>query len=221
MKKSKTIYICLFALLYLCVGFVSTIHAVSFFSLANVTGLAVMLAIAFEIGQAAVLFDILTNPNDRKKFMPWALMCLLTFVQVLGNVFSSYKYLITNSVADLKYFKDPIFVWATIPDNMANVILTYLIGGLLPIVSLALSEMVTSRLSEDDNKEPPKQDLENELDIVEESVENYKENDDHFIEPNNTEPPIIENTKEIKGEEQPEQTITQTQPKQNSHFINL
>ena len=71
-KKSQIIYIILFSLLYLSVGIVSTIHAVSFFGLANNTYLAVMLAIAFEIGQAAVLFDILTNPNDRKKFMPWA-----------------------------------------------------------------------------------------------------------------------------------------------------
>jgi hypothetical protein len=207
MKRNKIIYICLFILLYFCVGFVSTIHAVSFFSLANTAGLAVMLAIAFEIGQAAVLFDILTNPSDRKKFMPWALMCCLTFVQILGNVFSSYKYLITNSVDNLKYFKDPIFVWTTIPDDMANVILTYLIGGILPIVSLALSEMVTSRLSKDEDKEDsiedkqPKEDKQSDESIQQSEIE------DTNIEYSNT-ADVLDN-------------VPVDQSKQNSHFINL
>lgn len=208
MKRNKIIYICLFILLYFCVGFVSTIHAVSFFSLANTAGLAVMLAIAFEIGQAAVLFDILTNPSDRKKFMPWALMCCLTFVQILGNVFSSYKYLITNSVDNLKYFKDPIFVWTTIPDDMANVILTYLIGGILPIVSLALSEMVTSRLSKDEDKEDsikdkqPKEDKQSDESIQQSEIE-----DTNNIEYSNA-ADVLDNVSVDKS-------------KQNSHFINL
>lgn len=211
MKRNKIIYICLFILLYFCVGFVSTIHAVSFFSLANTAGLAVMLAIAFEIGQAAVLFDILTNPLDRKKFMPWALMCCLTFVQILGNVFSSYKYLITNSVDNLKYFKDPIFVWTTIPDDMANVILTYLIGGILPIVSLALSEMVTSRLSKDEDEktqedstkdEQPEEDKQSDKSVQQSEIEDA----------NNIE---YSNAADILND------MSVDQSKQNSHFINL
>ena len=89
--NKKTVFIALFAVLYLAVGLVSTIHAVSFFGLANTPILGTILAITFEIGQAAVLFNLLTSPSQRKRFMPWALMCILTLVQILGNIFSSYN----------------------------------------------------------------------------------------------------------------------------------
>ena len=148
--NKKTVFIALFAVLYLAVGLVSTIHAVSFFGLANSPILGVILAITFEIGQAAVLFNLLTSPSQRKRFMPWALMCILTLVQILGNIFSSYKYLITNSTEDLRYFKEPIFVWTELPDQQCNVIITYIVGAILPIVALCLTEMVVSYLGNED-----------------------------------------------------------------------
>ena len=73
MKKALTI---LFSILYLAVGFVSVYHSISFFSISNDKWLAIILACAFEIGQAAVLFSLLINPN--KKIMPWILMSILT-----------------------------------------------------------------------------------------------------------------------------------------------
>lgn len=162
--NKKTVFIALFAVLYLAVGLVSTIHAVSFFGLANAPILGVILAITFEIGQAAVLFNLLTSPSQRKKFMPWALMCILTLVQILGNIFSSYKYLITNSTEDLRYFKEPIFVWTELPDQQCNVIITYIVGAILPIVALCLTEMVVSYLNNED--EPKKEDLQTQINHV-------------------------------------------------------
>ena len=147
--SNKTIFVVLFAILYLAVGLVSTIHAVQFFGLANSPVLGTILAVTFEIGQAAVLFNLLTNPSQRKKFMPWALMFILTAVQILGNIFSSYKYLITNSNENLRFFKEPIFVWTDLPDQECNVIITYIVGAILPIVALCLTEMVVSYLGND------------------------------------------------------------------------
>ena len=164
MSKIDKVYIGLFIALYGAVGFVSTIHAVSFFSLANVLPLAILLAVAFEIGQAAVLFSILTDERQRKRFMPWCLMCILTLVQVIGNVYSSYKYLITNSIDMLRFFKEPIFIWGSIPDDVANVLLTYIIGAILPLVSLALSEMVTERITIKE-EEPDSEDSEPETEL--------------------------------------------------------
>ncbi len=155
--SNKKIYIILFAILYICVALVSTIHAISFFGLANVKPLAIILAVAFEIGQAAVLFSILTDKNQQKKIMPWVLMGILTLVQVMGNVYNSYQYLIMNSEASLRFFKEPIFIWTQIEDANANVILAYIIGAILPIVSLLLTSMVTGFLNKDeDKKEEPK-----------------------------------------------------------------
>ena len=59
--KKTLIY--LFSILYLAVGFVSTYHAISFFSISNESWLAIILAVAFEIGQAAVLFSLLVNKS--------------------------------------------------------------------------------------------------------------------------------------------------------------
>jgi len=150
--SNKKIYIILFAILYICVALVSTIHAISFFGLANVKPLAIILAVAFEIGQAAVLFSILTDKNQQKKIMPWVLMGILTLVQVMGNVYNSYQYLILNSEASLRFFKEPIFIWTQIEDANANVILAYIIGAILPIVSLLLTSMVTGFLNKDEDK---------------------------------------------------------------------
>lgn len=176
--SKKLIYISLFAILYLIVAFSSLYHAVEFFGLANNMWMAVILAFAFEVGQAAVLFALLTSNKDRGKVMPWVLMTMFTLVQVLGNVYSSYKHIINNSVENLKYFKEPIFIWTQLPDDQATVIITYLVGGLLPISALLLTSMVTNYLSDD--QQP--------LTIKEENIEAEKVKDE--------EKPEIENDNE-------------------------
>lgn len=138
MNKILTI---LFVLLYVAVGFVSTYHAIAFFSISNETWLAVILAIAFEIGQATVLFSVLTNPT--KKIMPWILMGALTLVQVLGNVYSSYQYMILNSQDMITYFTNSVLFFLQDPDPKVNqVMISYITGAILPVVALCLTSMV-------------------------------------------------------------------------------
>ena len=221
---TRNLFLCLFAILYLSVAAVSTFHAFHFFGLANNSVMAAMLAGTFEIGQAAVLFSLLTDSENRKKYMPWVLMCILTLVQVLGNVFSSYEYIIMNSMDNLKYFKEPIFIWTNLPDEQANVIVTYIQGSLLPIVCLLLTSMVTSYLSKEENKttlslEQPKEQIENI------SLEDEKKDKD-IIEENNVEEKQID--KEPVKEEHVKQTETpldlqneQHKSSKPSHFINL
>ena len=171
----KTIYVGLFAILYLIVAFSSFFHACAFFGLANNTWMSIILAFAFEVGQAAVLFSLLTSSKDRNRIMPWVLMTMFTLVQVIGNVYSSYKYIITNSVENLRYFKEPIFIWTELPDAQANVIIVYLVGALLPIAALLLTSMITNYLtdqSEDNNK--PLIDKEN-IDKIEDVKETAQE----------------------------------------------
>lgn len=150
--KRKT-YIWLFAILYIIVAFSSFYHAVAFFGLANNMWMSIILAGAFEVGQAAVLLSLLTSKQERTQIMPWVLMSMFTVVQVIGNVFSSYKYLVTHSSTDLQYFKEPIFIWTDIPDNEANVIITYIVGAILPITALLLTSMVTNYLKKPNKTE--------------------------------------------------------------------
>lgn len=138
MKKAL---ITLFSLLYIAVGFVSTYHAIAFFAISNSNWLAVILAVAFEVGQAAVLFSLLTSKT--KKIMPWILMCVLTLVQVIGNVFSSYQYMMLNSTDQIKYFTDSVLFFLQDPDPKVNqVMISYITGAILPIVSLCMTSMV-------------------------------------------------------------------------------
>ena len=144
----KTIYIGLFAILYLIVAFSSFFHACAFFALANNEWMSIILAFAFEVGQAAVLFSLLTSKKDRSRIMPWVLMVMFTLVQVIGNVYSSYKYIILNSVENLRFFKEPIFIWTELPDAQANVIIVYLVGAILPVAALLLTSMITNYLTD-------------------------------------------------------------------------
>lgn len=147
-KTKQFWYILLFAILYIITAGSSFYHAILFFGLANNSWMSIILAFAFEVGQAAVLFSLLTSTKDRNRIVPWVLMLMFTIVQVVGNVFSSYKYLILNSVEDLKYFKEPIFIWTQLPDQEATVIVTWAIGAILPICSLLLTSMITNYLSD-------------------------------------------------------------------------
>lgn len=230
----KKIYIGLFAVLYLAVAFTSTLHAVEFFGLANEVWLSVILAISFEIGQAAVLFELLTSSNDRKKIMPWVLMAIFTLVQVLGNVYSSYKYILLNSPDNLRYFKEPIFIWTQLPDNQATVIVTYIIGAILPVCALLLTSMITNQLDNNKTANESYND-ENEIEekpkeiIEENNIENTIEKEPTFEEKETSietpeEQELISEEPE-KITEEPEKISEEVEEifnnKDKSHFINL
>ena len=243
-KITKYIYIGLFAALYLSVALVSGIHAVAFFSLANAPALGVMLAITFEIGQAAVLFSLLTNPNQRKKIMTWVQLSIFTLVQILGNVYSSYKYIVSNSMENLRFFKEPVFIWTDLPDQMCNVIITYLVGGILPISALLLTEMLTSYLYKEENKvtEPTKQEeikedkkeeLENEqvqeqTNQKEETIEEDAQNHEKYNNRSKESEGVVNETDEgdtqnlTKEEAKPDVSEPETsKPNLKSQFLNI
>jgi hypothetical protein len=136
-----------FFVIYICVGFVSTLHAITFFQMANTMGLAVLLALAFEVGQSSVLFSILMTKN-KEKFLPWVLMVLLTGLQITGNVFASFKHIMTSGNLDWQYFQKSILfgVQAANPE-MYQVIISWLQGALLPVVALGLTALVAQNIS--------------------------------------------------------------------------
>ena len=210
----RNIYIGLFAILYLIVAFSSFWHAIEFFALTNHSWMSIILAFAFEVGQAAVLLAILTSAKDRSKFTPWILMCILTLVQIIGNVYSSYKYIMLNASENLRYFKEPIFIWTDLPDAQATVIITYISSAILPLCALLLTSMITNYL-EDNGKDDKKET------ITEEEVEDKPEEEIKEEKP-------VEEIQEEKPEEEiedtPEEEIEEKPEEENineSHFINI
>lgn len=149
MKKILTI---LFSILYLAVSFVSCYHAISFFSISNEPWLATILSIAFEVGQAAVLFSLLTSKSQ--KIMPWILMFVLTAVQCIGNIYSSYHYMMINSQDFIPYFTNSVLFFLQDPDPQVNkVMISYITGAILPIVSLCMTSMIVDTMQKENKND--------------------------------------------------------------------
>ena len=175
-KIGNIVYLGLFGILYCSSAFVSTMHAIEFFSLANVGYLAIMLALTYEIGQAAVLSSLLIDKRNQKKVVPWILMGVLTICQILGNTFSVYKNICLNSMNELVWIKEPIFVFANdFPDKQATIIITWVMGALLPVISLLMCEMVTSYIHRDKEEENKVQEPAKQKEIKEDKKEDKKE----------------------------------------------
>ena len=249
MKKylnKRNIYITLFALLYVLCSVCSLIHSFAFFGLANNLPMSIMLGTCFEIGQFAVLMSLLTSKKNDGKIMQYILLIILTVVQILGNVFSSFKYLMINSVSDLEYFKKPIFIFTDLPDDITTVIVTWIIGAILPCVCLLLTSMVSNyimdtdpddnkNLIEEDKKEEPEPEHKIENEQVQEQTNQEKEaikEDGRICERDNSgskEPEGVVNetdegdtedlTKEAAEPEVSEQQISK--PNLKSQFLNI
>jgi hypothetical protein len=146
---NKSLYwglIITFIFLYICVGFVSTLHSITFFNLTNATALAILLALCFEVGQASVLFGLLMTRN-KDKFLPWALMILLTALQVTANVYASFKFMANSGNNDWEYWQKSILigVQASNPE-MYQIIISWIAGALLPIVALGMTALVAENI---------------------------------------------------------------------------
>jgi len=149
MKKNKILYYFLiwtFVLLFIGVSGVSFFHAITFFKLTNNSSLSLLLALCFEIGQSSVLFSILLTEN-KNKFLPWLMMFLLTSVQITANVFSSFKFMDQSGSNDWTYWQRSILfaVQADSPE-MYKVIISWISGGILPVIALGLTALVAENI---------------------------------------------------------------------------
>lgn len=149
-EKGKKLYwwlIGTFALLYLAVAFVSTLHAITFFQLANTLGLAILLGAAYEIGQAAVLFSILMSQN-KNRILAWAMMFLLTALQVTANVYASFKFMVAPETAteNWTFWQRAILFGVDADAETYKVIISWISGALLPLVALGMTALVADNI---------------------------------------------------------------------------
>lgn len=193
MLNHKGIYIGLiitFGFLYIATAFVSFYHAISFFQLANAAWLSVILSLVFEVGQASVLFSLLLTDNN-KKMLPWFIMIILTALQIIGNVFASYKFITEANSPDFQYFQQSILFWLEAEPAMFKVIVAWITGALLPIIALSMTSLVAQNLqlketngeeindniSNKDNNELNKENvISEENNTLSENIEEYKQN---------------------------------------------
>ena len=102
--------------------------------------------------------------------MPWILMTVLTLVQVLGNVYSSYQYMVLSSQDSIKYFTDSVLFYLQDPNPQVNqVMISYITGAILPVVALCMTSMIVD-VSGVDNKESETEDVEDDEKIEENKI---------------------------------------------------
>ena len=190
-NKYKTL-ISLFVCLYVMVAGISFFHAIDFFNVGNNYWMSVILAFAFEVAQAAVLFAILTT-NHKKSWLAWTMLILLVTVQCSANVYSVYKYMSLSGEQFYQYIKDSLLFWMyTIDEKEVKVTVSWVIGALLPLIALGMTAMVADTMNyvEDDQKS--------------QTNTNDKDNDDQVdsqVHESNVEKATVKSSKEESTEE--------------------
>jgi len=121
----------------LLVAGISISHVVSWYNLANPINWAIYLSIAIEIGAMTALIAA----TNKIKGGVWFMFGLVTFIQMIGNIFFSYKEIDETGELFKSWVELTSPVWDAFGTDITDVIslkrwLAFLEGGLLPIISL-------------------------------------------------------------------------------------
>ena len=161
-KVLNKVFVWGFLFLYLLVACISFCHAVEFFNIGNANWMSITLAFAFELGLALSLAAILLSDSNSKNVLPWALMIILGAVQVIGNVYSTYKYIALSETEYYQYLAQPLLFWIEeISEETVRIIISWIIGAILPIIALFMTDMVASNLKTINNTDKIKDTTDN------------------------------------------------------------
>ena len=119
------------------VAIISISHVVSWYDIANPLTWAIYLSIAIEVGAMTAL----VAATNRIKGGVWFMFGLVTFIQMVGNIFFSFKEIDSNGELFKSWVELTKPVWDMLGSDVNDVTslkrwLAFLEGGLLPIISL-------------------------------------------------------------------------------------
>jgi hypothetical protein len=121
----------------LLVAGISISHVVTWYDMANPINWAIYLSIAIEVGAITALIAA----SNRIKGGIWFMFGIVTFIQMVGNIFYSYKEIDANGELFKSWVELTGPVWELLGTEITDVVgmkrwLAFLEGGLLPIISL-------------------------------------------------------------------------------------
>jgi hypothetical protein len=121
----------------LLVAGISISHVVSWYDIANPISWAIYLSIAIEVGAMTAL----VAATNKIKGGVWFMFSLITFIQMIGNIFYSYKEIDQNGDLFKSWVELTGPIWEMIGSDTTDIPamkrwLAFLEGGLLPIISL-------------------------------------------------------------------------------------
>jgi ribosomal protein L13E len=116
---------------------ISISHVVSWYDIANPISWAIYLSIAIEVGAMTAL----VAATNKIKGGVWFMFGLVTFIQMIGNIFFSYKEIDENGELFKSWVELTLPVWENLGTDVNDIPslkrwLAFLEGGLLPIISL-------------------------------------------------------------------------------------
>jgi hypothetical protein len=116
---------------------ISISHVVSWYNIANPLSWAIYLSIAIEVGAMTAL----VAATNKIKGGVWFMFGLITLIQMIGNIFFSFKEIDPNGELFKSWVELTGPLWDSIGSDSTDVIsmkrwLAFLEGGLLPIISL-------------------------------------------------------------------------------------
>ena len=116
---------------------ISISHVVAWYNIANPMSWAIYLSIAIEVGAMTAL----VAATNKIKGGVWGMFAIITIIQMIGNIFFSYKEINSNGELFKAWVELTAPLWDSIGSDSTDVIamkrwLAFLEGGLLPIISL-------------------------------------------------------------------------------------
>lgn len=190
-RNLRNIIATAFVIPILLVAFVSISHVTSFYGLSNPISWSVYLSVGIEIAAISALAAVSVRMGNFIYFP----FIIVTLIQMVGNIFFSFSFI--NESSD--EFKDWISMVGGLFENMGvdktdisshKLILSFLTGGLLPIISLTFAHMLVkfseqnkTSVIDEVNKEEEVSIKEEPKDLSEEiDEETYEEIKNKFIE---------------------------------------
>jgi hypothetical protein len=190
-RNLRNIIATAFVIPILLVAFVSISHVTSFYGLSNPISWALYLSVGIEIAAISALAAVSVRMGNFIYFP----FIIVTLIQMVGNIFFSFSFIDEASEG----FKDWISMVGGLFENMGvdktdisshKLILSFLTGGLLPIISLTFAHMLV-KFSEQNKtvvieevKKEDKVDIKEEIKDLSQEIDedNYEEIKNKFIE---------------------------------------
>ena len=121
----------------LLVAAISISHVVSWYNIANPINWAIYLSIAIEVGAMTAL----VAATNKIKGGVWFMFGMVTLIQMIGNIFFSFKEIDSNGDLFKSWVELTGPLWEMMGSDPTDIVamkrwLSFLEGGLLPIISL-------------------------------------------------------------------------------------
>jgi len=181
----------------LLVAGISISHVVSWYDIANPINWAIYLSIAIEVGAMTAL----VAATNKIKGGVWFMFGLVTLIQMIGNIFFSFKEIDANGELFKSWVELTSPLWEMLGSDPGDIVsqkrwLAFLEGGLLPIISLTSLHFFTKY---DRNKTDEKEEVVVETPVITEpdkelTEEQYEKILQDFIKKQNEEAEKIKYT---------------------------